>query len=76
MQGQLFNSETKSQEARILQYLQSGKQLTHLEAERLFGCARLGARAHALKKQGHKIEREMIKVAPRKWVARYRLEAQ
>lgn len=76
MQGQLFNSETKSQEQAILQYLQAGRVLTQLEALNLFRCMRLGARVHSLRKQGHKIQSEMVKVPSGKHVAQYRMEGQ
>ena len=40
---------------RILAYLQEHKQLTSMEAVRLFGTTRLGARIFELREEGHKI---------------------
>lgn len=42
-----------SQTKRILDYLQDGGSLSPLEALRMFGCGRLGARIYDLKKQGY-----------------------
>lgn len=39
----------------ILNHLRSGETLTHKDAERLFGCARLGARICELRQMGHEI---------------------
>ena len=44
-----------SQSQKILDYLQKGGSLSPLEALRLFGCGRLGARIYDLKKQGWQI---------------------
>lgn len=46
----------KSQTERILEYLQTGKELTSLEALRLFGCFRLSARIFDLREMGYEIE--------------------
>lgn len=72
-QPDLFASETQSQESAILKWLQSGKTITSLESLMLFGCLRLSGRVYDLRKQGHKIEREMITVESGKHVAQYRL---
>ncbi len=45
-----------SQKEKIKQYLLTGKELTPLEALKMFGCFRLGARVWDLKKEGYKIE--------------------
>lgn len=50
---------TKTQEERILAHLKSGISLTPFQALTDFGCFRLSARIHALRGQGHKIERTM-----------------
>lgn len=76
MQGQLFNSETKSQESAILEHLRSGRTITPIDALNLYKCFRLGARIFGLKKQGYKIESEMITVPSGKRVASYRLVSQ
>lgn len=74
-QGQLFNAETKSQEAAILDHLRAGRSITPIDALNLYKCFRLGARIFSIKKAGHEIEREMITVASGKRVASYRLKA-
>jgi len=51
---------TESQETQVLNYLQSGKTITQLEALNLFDCMRLSARVHRLNKRGHDIKTEMI----------------
>lgn len=76
MQGQLFNSETKSQESAILEHLRSGRAITPIDALNLYKCFRLGARIYGLKKAGHKIESEMVTVPSGKRVASYRLVTQ
>jgi len=45
----------------ILMHLQAGNAITHLDALRLFGCARLAARVDDLRKQGHIIITEDVK---------------
>ena len=52
--------KTESQEKQILNYLQSGKSITQLEALNMFDCMRLSARIYRLKKRGHNIKTEMI----------------
>ena len=44
-----------TQTQRILIYLQSGKQLTPIDALKKFGCFRLAARIADLRKDGHTI---------------------
>lgn len=48
------------QNKQILEYLQSGKKLTPLEALNLFGCLRLGARIYDLKQKGFNIKSELV----------------
>lgn len=50
----------KSQSAKILHVLQSGKPVTPLIALRRFGCLRLAARINDLKAEGHKIQSRMM----------------
>jgi hypothetical protein len=50
----------KSQNDRILSYLSGGRSITPLEALRLFGCFRLGARIYDIQKDGHTIKRAMV----------------
>ena len=64
----------RSQEAQILEHLQSGKTLTPIQALNLFGSFRLGARCFNLKKAGYHIMNKMIKVSKNKRVAQYSLE--
>jgi hypothetical protein len=46
----------QSQKDKILTYLLSGKTLTPLDALKMFGCFRLGARIFDLRAAGYKIE--------------------
>jgi hypothetical protein len=46
----------ESQEQAILRYLQAGQAITPIEALNRFGCFRLGARIHNLRKSGHDIQ--------------------
>jgi hypothetical protein len=46
----------------ILAHLESGKPITPMEALRLYGVARLGARIWDLGRQGHSIRRELVTV--------------
>lgn len=61
-----------SQEKRILAHLKSGRTLTPLEALRLYGCLRLGARILDLRDKGHNIVTQMVEVGGKR-VARYSL---
>lgn len=45
-----------SQEQAILDYLKTGKSITQLDALKMFGCFRLGARIWDLRKKGYRIE--------------------
>lgn len=56
----LVNHSTRSQCAKILEALRLGYSLTQLDALNLCGCFRLGARIHALKKEGYQIKSEMM----------------
>ncbi len=64
----------KSQEQAILEYLQDGNSLTPLEALRLFGTLRLGARCFDLKQQGYPICSEMVKGENGKHYAKYSIK--
>ena len=73
-----------TQNEAIRLYLESGNTLTHRQADRMFGCARLGARVYEINQeyldQGEprRIQSEKIPVVgrmgKRKWVARYWVE--
>ena len=66
-----------SQTAAILKHLQAGHAITPLEALRLFGSFRLGARIYDLRKQGYNIRMELVAVGGEgKRVGRYRLVPQ
>lgn len=62
-----------SQSSRILSWLKRGRALTPLEALRLFGCLRLGARIYDLRCAGHAIDARMVETPSGKRVARYKL---
>ncbi len=68
-----MGTQTKSQKAIIREYLEAGNSITQLEALRLFGCFRLGARIWNLKQEGVLIKKEMIEKGG-KWFARYSIE--
>ncbi len=61
--GSLKNRRTRSQKAQILEYLESGRSLTFIQAFDLFGCARLQARINDLRNDlgKEKIKTTMIK---------------
>ena len=52
---------TNTHTAKVLSHLKSGKSITPLEALREYGCFRLGARIYDLKKDGHPIQKKMVK---------------
>lgn len=66
-------NSTVSQANAILDYMSKGHIITGIEALNLFGCFRLPARIADLKKVGHKIKSEMVKLANGKRVAQYTL---
>ena len=69
----------KNQKDLILAYLEAHGSITPLEAQREFGCLRLGARIWDLRKDGYAIISEKVTVPTRNGgkavVARYRLAA-
>lgn len=67
-------SRIASQNDRIYDHLASGKSITPLEALRLYGCMRLGARIWDLRQQGFVIVSELVKVEGGAHVASYRME--
>ena len=62
-EGRLKNRRTRSQKAQILEYLETGRTLTFIQAFDLFGCARLQARINDIRNDiGHdKIKTTMVK---------------
>lgn len=68
----------KTQKDMILEHLEAHGSITPLEAQKLYGCMRLGARIWDLRHEGHEIIREIVEVSTRTGkarVARYRLAA-
>jgi hypothetical protein len=62
-----------SQESAILAHLKAGKQITPIDALNLYGCFRLGARIHNLKRNGYPIQTTMIEAGEKRF-ASYKLE--
>lgn len=67
-----MSHKNPTQEAVILFNLQCGRTITPLDALKEFGCFRLGARIHQLKKAGHTIETLSVKQNGKRF-AGYRL---
>lgn len=68
----------KNQKEQILEHIEKYGSITPLEAQRLYGCMRLGARIWDLRKDGYEIVREIVEVETRSGkarVARYRMAA-
>lgn len=63
----------EAQNKAILHHLQKGNTLTPLDALRLFGSLRLGARIKDLRDAGHTIITEMVKENGKRF-ARYSME--
>ena len=61
-----------SQKSDILAHLSAGHQLTPIDALKLFGCFRLGARIYDLKQDGHMIYTTMVERGKKRF-ARYTL---
>ena len=60
----------QSQTSAIKEHLLRGNSITPIDALKLFGCFRLGARIHDMRSEGMNIKTEMITV-DRKRVAKY-----
>ncbi len=67
---------SESQNVAILAHLEAGASLTPLEALEMFGCFRLGARVHELRRRGWIIESHLIRTQTGKRVASYSLESE
>ena len=52
--------KTSSQTEKIIQWLKLGHSITPIDALKMFGCFRLGARIHDLKQKGYEIKSELI----------------
>jgi hypothetical protein len=74
MNSNLNGHASRGQRAAILQYLLSGRPLTHAEAERLFGCARAAARVEELRRAGWPVRTDMVRAASGKTIACYRMD--
>lgn len=57
---------TASQNTRILKHLETGRSLSPLIALERYGCMRLAARIHDLRKK-HRIESHRVKFGKRTW---------
>jgi hypothetical protein len=55
-------TRSTSQNKQILEYLQTGRELSSLEALSKFGSFRLASRVSELKKTGHKIQSKTVEV--------------
>ena len=64
-------SRLSSQNAMILNFLESGGALTPIEALEKFQCFRLAARINDLKEAGHNIQTEMVRKKNGKKIAVY-----
>lgn len=62
-----------TQAGRILAYLCEGNRLTALDALERFGCFRLAARIHELRKEGWAIQERIVETGSGKRVAEYYL---
>jgi len=65
-----------TQAGRILAHLRAGNRLTALEALERFGCFRLAARVHELRREGWQIEERAVETRTGKRVAEYYMEGQ
>ena len=65
--------KTESQEKQILDHLKRGQTITPLDALKLYGCFRLGARIWDLKRQGESIGVRTIHTLTGKHIAEYYL---
>lgn len=61
----------KTQTQNILAHLQLGNSITPIEALNMFGCLRLGARIHDIKRLGYDVITEIKQVGDHKHVAEY-----
>lgn len=69
----------KSQKEQILAHIEKYGSITPLEAQRLYGCMRLGARIWDLRRDGYDIVSEIVEVETKNGgkarVAQYRMAA-
>jgi hypothetical protein len=62
-----------TQANRILRYLKEGNRITALDALESFGCFRLAARIHELRREGWAIAERTVETASGKRIAEYSL---
>jgi len=73
-QLQIFGLHTnESQCAVVLNHMQEHGSITALHAMRMYGCARLAARIHNLRADGHRIRSSMVSINGKRF-AMYELE--
>ena len=69
------NAESaKSQNAKILEYLNNGNTLTALEALKMFGCMRLASRIIDLRESVVSINKKKVGLANGKYVTQYSID--
>ena len=73
MFGPAETHKRPNQASRILAYLRQGHRITPLDALELFGCFRLAARVHELRREGWAIAERTVETASRKRIAEYSL---
>jgi hypothetical protein len=61
---------TENQTTRILRHMKKGYAVTPLDALHRFGCFRLGARIWELRRDGYRINKQIVKRNGKHW-ARY-----
>jgi|GEM_PF-1954231 len=70
----LNDKNTRSQKAQILDYMLSGRSISHFDAEEKFNCSRIAARINDLRNDGYDVRTETVKnKASGKRFARYYL---
>ena len=70
----LNDKNTRSQKAQILDYMLSGRSISHFEAEEKFNCSRIAARINDLRNDGYDVKTEIaVNESNGKRFARYYL---
>jgi len=65
----LADPSLRSQEENVLAFLRTGRELDPMNALRMFGTLRLGARVHSLRRQGHDIRTRSVQVGRKRWAS-------
>lgn len=71
--GQPETHRRPTQAGRILAYLRAGNRITALDALERFGCFRLAARIHELRREGWNVQERTVETRGGKRVAEYSL---